>query len=454
MAIKITNKDVIQSYLMTVSKYNFSVYEKRILYRLVEAMQCEIEGKKLYPGLRIEKTLYDDRVVLMPISAFLANDDDENYTRVKKALLDLRNKSFEFDDGQVWKVIGIIEKPQFNYKRGWVRFEIQPEVYNAVLNFSKGFRKYELKTAMEFTSQYSMRFYELMSGQERPLIYSIEDLKIMFGVQDKYKRNPDFIKWIVKPAKEELDTKSPYSFEYKVLKDGRSFHSLKLYPKYQPEHRDEELEKHELQKQVSLGWDLDRLIRNYLKQELLFTDQEIRNNIDLFRVAQKELDLMLELSTLKGKSRDKNHEINKFEQENQRHPSVSELSEVTKLDEEKIGQSLAADGHHVSIDAPFQDGEDNCMLDVMPSGEDSRTDRAVDHESMALELNTVLSKVLKEREITIIRECFGIGCHEKGLEEIGDQLGLTRERVRQIREKSIAKLRESGNAKILMKYLG
>ena len=124
------------------------------------------------------------------------------------------------------------------------------------------------------------------------------------------------------------------------------------------------------------------------------------------------------------------------------------------IDEEKIGQSLMADGHHVSIDAPFQDGEDNCMLDVMPSGEDSRTDRQVDHESMALELNSVLNKVLKDREITIIRECFGIGCHEKGLEEIGDQLGLTRERVRQIREKSIAKLRDSGNAKILMKYLG
>ena len=149
-----------------------------------------------------------------------------------------------------------------------------------------------------------------------------------------------------------------------------------------------------------------------------------------------------------------NHEINKFEQENQRHPSVQELSQMTKLDEEKIGQSLMADGHHVSIDAPFQDGEDNCMLDVMPSGEDSRTDRMVDHESMAMELNNVLSKVLKDREITIIRECFGIGCHEKGLEEIGDQLGLTRERVRQIREKSIAKLRDSGNAKILMKYLG
>ena len=149
-----------------------------------------------------------------------------------------------------------------------------------------------------------------------------------------------------------------------------------------------------------------------------------------------------------------NHEINRFEQEHHRQPSVAELAEMTRLDEEKIGQSMMADGHHVSIDAPFQDGEDNCMLDVMPSGEDSRTDRQVDHESMALELNSVLNKVLKEREITIIRECFGIGCPEKGLEEIGDRLGLTRERVRQIREKSIAKLRDSGNARILMKYLG
>ena len=149
-----------------------------------------------------------------------------------------------------------------------------------------------------------------------------------------------------------------------------------------------------------------------------------------------------------------NHEINRFEQENQRHPSVSELAEMVDIDEEKIGQSMQADSHHVSIDAPFQDGEDNCMLDVMSSGDDSRTDRHVDHESMAQELNSVLSRVLKDREIIIIRECFGIGCHEKGLEEIGDELGLTRERVRQIREKSIAKLRDSGNARILMKYLG
>ena len=149
-----------------------------------------------------------------------------------------------------------------------------------------------------------------------------------------------------------------------------------------------------------------------------------------------------------------NREINKFEQENQRKPSLTELANATQIEEEKIDQSLMADSHHVSIDAPFQEGEDNSMVDIMAGGDDSRPDKQVDHESMALELENVLRKVLKDREITIIRECYGIGCHEKGLEEIGDQLGLTRERVRQIREKSIAKLRDSGYAKILMKYLG
>ena len=149
-----------------------------------------------------------------------------------------------------------------------------------------------------------------------------------------------------------------------------------------------------------------------------------------------------------------NSEISKFEQKNQRRPSVQELSSLTNIDETKIDQTIKADNHHMSIDAPFQEDDDNSMADVLASGEDSRADEQVDYESMAKELDTVLRNVLKDREITIVRECFGIGCHEKGLEEIGDQLGLTRERVRQIREKSIVKLRESGYAKLLIKYLG
>ena len=139
-----------------------------------------------------------------------------------------------------------------------------------------------------------------------------------------------------------------------------------------------------------------------------------------------------------------NQEINRFEQENQRRPSVEELSARTGVDEDKISQSMMASGHHVSIDAPFGEDDDNSMADVISSGDDSRTDKGVDFESMASELQRVLATVLKERERKILCYCYGIGCHEKGLEEIGSEFNLTRERVRQIREKSIIKLRESG----------
>ena len=149
-----------------------------------------------------------------------------------------------------------------------------------------------------------------------------------------------------------------------------------------------------------------------------------------------------------------NQVTNEFIQQHNRRPSIQELSELTGIDESRIRQSQNADNHHMSIDAPFSDDDDNSMADMLSGGEDSRTDRSVDFESMSDDLKAVLKKTLKDREITIVTECFGIGCHEKGLEEIGTEMGLTRERVRQIREKAIEKIRDSGNARVLMKYLG
>ena len=149
-----------------------------------------------------------------------------------------------------------------------------------------------------------------------------------------------------------------------------------------------------------------------------------------------------------------NSEISKFEQKNQRRPSVQELSSLINIDETKIDQTIKADNHHMSIDAPFSDDDENSMADVLASGDDSRADRIVDRESMNSDLDDAMANALKPREVAILKESFGIGCTEKGLEEIGEEFGLTRERVRQIREKSIQKLRESGYARILVKYLG
>ena len=149
-----------------------------------------------------------------------------------------------------------------------------------------------------------------------------------------------------------------------------------------------------------------------------------------------------------------NQVTSEFIQQYNRRPSIDELSELTGIEEIRIRQSLYADRRHTSIDAPKSDDDDNTMADTLSSDDDSRTDRQMDFESMRADLTMVLRKTLKEREIIIVMECFGINCHEKGLEEIGTENGLTRERVRQIREKAIEKIRESGNAQVLRKYLG
>ena len=196
--------------------------------------------------------------------------------------------------------------------------------------------------------------------------------------------------------------------------------------------------------------------KQYQHQGLGLTDLIDEGNIGLVKAAEKFDEtriVRLPLNQVGAVSKI-NQVTSKFVQEHNRRPSIQELAQITGIDEQKIEQSLNADSHHMSIDAPFAEDDDNSMADVLASGHDSRTDKQVDFESMASELNNVLKNVLKEREIRIVKECFGIGCHEKGLEEIGEEMGLTRERVRQIREKSILKIRESGNARILMKYLG
>jgi len=171
------------------------------------------------------------------------------------------------------------------------------------MNFAKGYRKDELKVAMQFESLYAMRFYELMSGQRTPICYSIEQLKEIFGVTNKYNKISHFKKRILDMAKKELDKCSPYTFTYEMNKVGRSFTSVTFYPKYQPQFRDEELEKHDLQKQISLSWNLPKEVTDYLVHNFEFTKDEIKNNLDLFKEDHEKLDLIQFLATLKGKIR-------------------------------------------------------------------------------------------------------------------------------------------------------
>lgn len=145
--------------------------------------------------------------------------------------------------------------------------------------------------------------------------------------------------------------------------------------------------------------------------------------------------------------------INKFEQENERLPSADELAELLETPKEKVSDTLRVAGRHVSVDAPFVDGEDNNLLDVLVNNDSPQADKSLINESLNKEIERALS-TLTERERNIIKYFFGIGCQEMTLEEIGEEFDLTRERVRQIKEKAIRRLRNDRSKKLLKNYLG
>lgn len=148
-----------------------------------------------------------------------------------------------------------------------------------------------------------------------------------------------------------------------------------------------------------------------------------------------------------------NKALARFEQEYERTPSPEELAKELDIPKEKISDTLRVSGRHVSVDAPFAEGEDNSLLDVLVNGDSPNADKGLMNESLCTEVDRALS-TLTDRERDIVKYFFGIGCTEKTLEEIGDEFDLTRERVRQIKEKAVRRLRHTQRSKLLKSYLG
>lgn len=143
--------------------------------------------------------------------------------------------------------------------------------------------------------------------------------------------------------------------------------------------------------------------------------------------------------------------LNKFEQENMRAPSVEELAKELDVAPEKIAETMKVSGRQVSVDAPFQEGEDNSLLDVLTNNDSPATDEGLNRDSLSTEVERALMQ-LHDRERQILKLFFGIGCQEMTLEEIGVKFDLTRERVRQIKEKAIRRLKSS-KSDLLKGYL-
>jgi len=148
-----------------------------------------------------------------------------------------------------------------------------------------------------------------------------------------------------------------------------------------------------------------------------------------------------------------NRAFSQLEQTHEREPSPEEVAAILELPEGKVAGTLELSGRHLSVDAPFQDGEENSLLDVLPSQDTPTTDNKLIEESLAKEIERTLS-TLPEKESSVIRAFYGIGTKPMSLEEIGATIGISRERTRQIKEKAIKHLRQKSKNRLLKTYLG
>ena len=142
-----------------------------------------------------------------------------------------------------------------------------------------------------------------------------------------------------------------------------------------------------------------------------------------------------------------------LEQTHEREPSADELADALELPKEKIYSTMELSGRHLSVDAPFQEGEDNSLLDVLSNPDNPTTDNTLMEESLKQEINRILN-TLPEKEKKVISSFYGIGRKPLSLEEIGNSIGISRERTRQIKEKAIKHLRQRAKSKLLKSYLG
>ena len=301
---EIISKEVVESYIFTTVRHDFGIYSERLLLRLVELAQREVRGLDFKGGTNIGKVEigeWGDAEIVIPVKDILSGEEDKNYTKAKQAVRNLMGRFLEYEDDQKYKATQILNEVDVDKVAGKMVIRVNRNIWRAMLDFSKGFRKYELETAVKLRGKYSLRIYKLVSKQSNPITYSIQELRQMWGLTDKYKKVDDFVKNTIVAAKEELDRVSPYSFNFSLnaAKSAEENKSRKGRPAitsvtFFPIHKMANESTDAVRKQVDPSMLLDREFYMILKNKFEFDIQGIRANITLFDTAQRECDDILD----------------------------------------------------------------------------------------------------------------------------------------------------------------
>lgn len=294
-------KEVVESYVFSTARRDVGIHGERLLLRLVEIAQREIHGLDFKTGRDIGKVKvsdWGDAEVTIPVKDILSGEADKNYERAKQAVLDLMSKVLQYEDDNVWKAAHILNNVDLNKVSGSMVITVNRAMWSAMLDFSKGFRKYDLYLAMKLKSRYSLKMYKLISKQTEPITYTIDFLRKEWNLEDKYKKVDDFINSTLGKAKEELDRVSPYSFEYQLnasksadenkKRKGRpAITSVTIFPVHILVNETSDM----LRNRVSPSMVLTPEAYNLLKNKFNFDFAGIKANMLLFETAEKFTDL-------------------------------------------------------------------------------------------------------------------------------------------------------------------
>ena len=282
------NKMILQSYSLTTIRNDFGIYAQRLIVRIAEAMQYRFEEadfltKELKPS--------DERLIWKFNLADLQQPGEKHHAHVKEELRKVIKASVKMERENGWRESVIFTDIDYS-DNGQIIVWINQNLWQLFVEISKGFKKYQLETALSLRTTYALRLYQLLSGNEAPITYTIDWLKQMFQLQDKYANNNDFIKRVIEPARKELDEKSETSFVYRInWKKGRgraSIESLTFKTVKTNKELDKEIQHREITRKYGLQLLSNGLV-NKLEESYEFTLQGIASNSNIFHGAEMKM---------------------------------------------------------------------------------------------------------------------------------------------------------------------
>ena len=233
---------ITQSFVFSVARGATSLYEMRIIFRVVEYAQPVLKGLYLAQNLTQLSHNYDNVKISIPINTIIVNTS-HNYEKVYEACRNLMTRLFEIYDAsnQSYFATPIIYNFSMIKGEGILHFYVARRVFDAILDLRRGYCQFEMNIANCIQSSNAARMYIIMCSQPGPISFTIDYLKQMFGVQNKYKQTRDFIKRVIEPAKKELDNMCVCSFAFEPIKTGQKVTSIQFTPIHRREHTAEEL---------------------------------------------------------------------------------------------------------------------------------------------------------------------------------------------------------------------